>query len=45
LIGFWALAASGVASTRASSIVSMRTIMESLLWLREIAGHKSGRCA
>src|SRR5258705_6679292 len=40
LIGFWALAARGVASTRASSIVSTRSIMESLLWLREIACHE-----
>src|SRR5882724_2020981 len=40
LIGFWALAASGIASTRASSIVSTRSIMGSLLWLREIAGHE-----
>src|SRR5882724_1839813 len=40
LIGFWALAASGIASTRASSIVSTRSIMGSLLWLREIACHE-----
>src|SRR5216683_5864010 len=40
LIGFWALAASGIASTRVSSIVSTRSIMGSLLWLREIAGHE-----
>src|SRR5512145_2224349 len=41
LIGFWASAGSGTASARASSIVSMRSVMWSLLFLREIAGHEA----
>ncbi len=41
LIGFWAEAVIGTARASASTIVSMRRIMECLLWLRESAGHRA----